>query len=218
MEYRDTSGKALTDYPRPSVAVDVAVLTVSPAGELRVLLVRRVGRHRHDSWQLPGTFLHEGETLADAARRALRTKVGVEGLEPVQLCVLDDPERDDRGWVLSVAHLDVVAWPRLESFNSPDVRVAPVSEVQGLAFDHDLIVELAVQRLRSEYQDVPDPRALLKEPFTLLELQRLHEAVFGHELPKDSFRRGMQPKLRETGRTQAGVVGKPARLFQRAAR
>lgn len=213
MEYRDTSGKALTDYPRPSVAVDVAVLTVSPAGELCVLLVRRVGTHRHDAWQLPGTFLHEGETLAEAAHRALRTKVGVEGLEPVQLCVLDDPDRDDRGWVLSVAHLDVVAWARLESLDSADVRVAPVIEVQGLAFDHDRIVELAVQRLRAEYQDVPDPRGLLEEPFTLLELQRLHEAVFGHELPKDSFRRGMQPKLRETGRVQSGVVGKPARLF-----
>lgn len=218
MEYRDTSGKALTDYPRPSVAVDVAVLTVSPAGELCVLLVRRVGTHRRDAWQLPGTFLHQGETLAEAAHRALRTKVGVEGLEPVQLCVLDDPDRDDRGWVLSVAHLDVVAWPRLESLDSTDVRVAPVVEVQGLTFDHDRIVELAVQRLRSEYRDVPDPRGLLEEPFTLLELQRLHEAVFGHELPKDSFRRGMQPKLRETGRMQVGVVGKPARLFGRSER
>ena len=221
MEYRDTSAKALTDYPRPSVAVDVAVLTVSPAGELCVLLVRRVGTHRHDAWQLPGTFLHQGETLAEAAHRALRTKVGVDGLEPVQLCVLDDPERDDRGWVLSVAHLDVVARARLESLeslDSADVRVAPVVEVQGLAFDHDRIVKLAVQRLRVEYEDVPDPRGLLEEPFTLLELQRLHEAVFGHELPKDSFRRGMQPKLRETGRVQSGVVGKPARLFERSER
>lgn len=93
--------------------------------------------------------------------------------------------------------------------------MAPVAELQGLAFDHDRIVELAVERLRSEYRDVPDPRALLKEPFTLLELQRLHESVFGHELPKDSFRRGMHPKLWETGRTQAGLVGKPPRLFQR---
>ena len=215
MEYRDTSGKKLTDYPRPSVAVDVAVLTVSPAAELGVLLVRRLGWHLHDAWQLPGTFLHEGETLADASRRALRAKVGTEGLEPVQLAVLDDPGRDDRGWVLSVAHLDVVPWRRLGPLASPDAIVTPVAEVSGLAFDHDRIVELAVERLRSEYRHVPDPRGLLEEPFTLLELQRLHEGVFGRTLPKDSFRRGMQPGLRDTGRTQVGVVGKPARLFVR---
>ncbi len=218
VDYRDTSGKALTDYPRPSVAVDVAVLTVSPAGELCVLLVRRAGKHRHNTWQLPGTFLHEGETLTDAARRALLTKAEVDGLDPVQLCVLDAPGRDDRGWVLSVAHLDVVPWARLANAGNPDVQVSPVAQVSGLAFDHDRIVALAVERLRAEYRYAPDPRGLLDEPFTLLELQRLHEAVFGRDLPKDSFRRGMEPNLRDTGRTQAGVVGKPARLFLRSSR
>lgn len=216
VEYRDTSGKALTDYPRPSVAVDVAVLTVSPVGELCVLLVRRAGKRRHDTRQLPGTFLHEGEILADAARRALDAKVGIAGLDPVQLCVLDAPGRDDRGWVLSVAHLDVVPWTRLANAGTPDVHLSPAAQVSGLAFDHDRIVALAVERLRAEYRYVPDPRGLLDEPFTLLELQRLHEAVFGRDLPKDSFRRGMEPNLRDTGRTQAGVVGKPARLFLRS--
>ena len=220
MGYQDSAGKALTDYPRPSVAVDVAVLTVppeqhSPEQELFVLLVRRAGKHQHDAWQLPGTFLHPGEILADACHRALREKVGIEGSEPVQLHVLDDPHRDDRGWVLSVAHLDVVAWRRLERVDTTEVRLAPIAEVRGLAFDHDRIVALAVERLRAEYQETPDPRGLLEEPFTLLDLQRLHEAVVGHELPKDSFRRGMEPRLRATGETQAGVVGKPARLFVR---
>ena len=53
----------------------------------------------------------------------------------MQLYVLDDPERDDRGWVLSVAHLDVVGWPRLEALLSPEVRVAPVAKLQWLAID-----------------------------------------------------------------------------------
>ncbi|MFC7573109.1 hypothetical protein ACFQX8_12205 [Klenkia terrae] len=54
--YRDSSGKALTDYPRPSVAVDTAVLTVPPVeASLDVVLVRADG-----GWALPGTFLHEG--------------------------------------------------------------------------------------------------------------------------------------------------------------
>lgn len=215
MGYRDTSGKALTDYPRPSVAVDVAVLSASPDDELCVLLTRRLGEHRHDEWLLPGTFLHEGERLADAARRALATKVGVEGLNPVQLEVLDDPDRDDRGWVLSVAHLDVVPWGRLASIDLDQVRWEPVAKVAGLAFDHDRIVELAVGRLREEYAETPDPRGLLDQPFTLLELQRLHAAVMGRPVPKDSFRRGMEPKLIDTRRTQEGVVGKPARLFRR---
>lgn len=213
MRHRDTSGRTLTDYPRPSVAVDTAVLTVVPGEGLNVLLVARAGRHGHGMWQLPGTFLHEGETLAQAVHRSLTEKVGVAGLAPVQLRVFDSPDRDDRGWVLSVAHLDVVALGHLGDLPST-ARIVPVGQASGLAFDHDAIVELAVERLRQEYSVSPDPRRLLGEEFTLLELERLHSAVAGRRVQKDSFRRGMETRLESTGRMHEGVVGKPARLFR----
>ena len=59
----------LTDYPRPSVAVDVAVLTVRD-DILQVVVVD----HRPGGPALPGTFLHAGERLSDAAARALHDK------------------------------------------------------------------------------------------------------------------------------------------------
>ena len=64
---------------------------------------------------LPGTFLRVGETLADAVDRSLRKKANVRGLRPRQLHVFDDPHRDYRGWVLSVAHVDVVRPDQLAS-------------------------------------------------------------------------------------------------------
>ena len=86
--YRDSSGRTLADYPRPSVAVDTALLTLDPGLELVVLQVRRANGA---GWALPGTFLHEGERLADAVDRSLRVKAGVRGLHPRQLHVFDDP-------------------------------------------------------------------------------------------------------------------------------
>ncbi|MGB8021400.1 MAG: NUDIX domain-containing protein [Candidatus Nanopelagicales bacterium] len=247
--YRDSAGKALTDYPQPSVAVDTAVLAVSPEQALCVLLVQRTGRHGHGAWQLPGTFIHPGETLARAALRALADKAGVPGLRPVQLAVLDDPARDDRGWVLSVAHLDVVPWDRVEHLRvagargvghaeasrvghpasdrthqapvgvgpaaRPAVRLWTVTDAHDLAFDHDRILALAVERVRLEYRSAPDPRGLLAEPFTLLQLQRIHEAIAGGPLLKDAFRRRMERQLKPTGHVLEGVVGKPAKLFVR---
>lgn len=209
--------KRLEDYPRPSVAVDTAVLTIpsGPDPRLSVLLVRREGRHRNGQWLLPGTFIHPGETLAQAALRALETKAGVEGLHPRQLHVFDDPCRDDRGWVLSVAHADVVPVERLAPALSDDVILAPVDEVTGLAFDHDAIVRMATDDVRTRYSEHPDPDRLLEEPFTLLQLQRLHEAVACQKLVKDTFRRNMQNYLVETGKNASGVRGKPARLWRR---
>jgi ADP-ribose pyrophosphatase YjhB (NUDIX family) len=208
--------RRLEDYPRPSVAVDTAVLTV-PEGRapaLSVLLVRRQGTHRHGQWLLPGTFIHPGETLADAVLRSLREKAHLEGLRPRQLHVFDDPGRDDRGWVLSVAHVDVVPAERVQAALASGCVLAPVDEVSGLAFDHDAIVRMATDDLRDRYREHPDPDRLLPEPFTLLQLQRLHQAVAGHDLVKDTFRRNMQPHLVETGRRAEGTVGKPARLWR----
>ena len=77
---RDGSGRTLADYPRPSVAVDTALLTLdSTASELHVLQVRR---NDDTGWALPGTFLHPGERLADAVDRSLRVKAGVRGFVP----------------------------------------------------------------------------------------------------------------------------------------
>ncbi|WP_168625663.1 NUDIX hydrolase [Cryobacterium sp. BB307] len=203
--YRDSHGKRLIDYWRPSVAVDTAVLTVRD-GRLCVAVVEKDGARR-----LPGTFLHEGELLADAVRRSLDLKAGIRGLAPRQLHVFDAIDRDDRGRVLSIAHMVAVPDAVLA-----DARLEPVSSVKDLKYDHDDILKLAVDRLRAEYREAPDPAGLLPDTFTLLDLRRLHEAVDPDGIPRrDTFRRLMEPKLAATGELERGTVGKPARLFRR---
>lgn len=216
--HTDSSGKTLTDYPRPSVAVDTAVLTAGVDRPLGVLLVRQDdGRV---AWALPGTFLHEGERLAEAVLRSLDQKVGLRGAAPRQLYVFDDPDRDDRGRVLSVAHVVVLPWdvvaPVLEG-RPDDLRLAPVSELPELTFDHDPIVRMAVEAVRARHREQPDPEALLEQPFTMRELRHLHAAVAGVDrLQPDTFRRQMEPQLSDTGRTREGTVGRPAALYRRS--
>ncbi len=222
----------LENWPRPSVAVDVALLTVVPGespGRLSVLLHRRAVGYGEGRWSLPGTFVHEGERLAQSALRALKDKVRVQGERPEQLGVFDDPGRDDRGWVLSVAHVDLIPYARLEPALTDACALAAVEgeipaavvdgHAGGLLFDHDEIVAKAVGWARDAYEQKPDPLGLLGEEFTLYELQRLHEAVLGGVLPKDRWRRSMESPerglLESTGGYQRGSVGAPARLFRR---
>ena len=204
-EYRDSSNKLLTDYPRPSVAVDTAVLTVKD-GALCVALVQN-----NDGWRLPGTFLHEHETLAQAVLRSLHDKAGIEGVRPRQLHVFDALNRDDRGWVISVAHYVVVP-----AASVSEGELTPVSQVHDLVYDHNTIIELAVRTLRASYLADPDPERLLGPQFTLLELLRLHSAIAGEPLGKDTFRRRVLGQLIETDAYKPGLVGKPAKLFRHA--
>ena len=202
--------RPLAAFPRPSVAVDTAVLTVAD-GALQVVVV---DDSRDNTRRLPGTFLHKGEMLADAVRRSLADKAGITGLDPVQLHVFDALARDDRGRVLSVAHLAAVPAEAIG-----DAHIEPVDSVGPLAFDHDRILALALDHIRLEYGAGPDPRRLLGDgPFTLLQLERLHRAVNPATPQRDTFRRAMQPQLTPTGEFAQGTVGKPARLFVHQAR
>jgi 8-oxo-dGTP diphosphatase len=226
--YQDSSGATLADYPHPSVAVDTAVLTLAPRTsrshstpphQLSVLLVRR--RHQGDDiqWALPGTFLHQGERLADAVTRSLSQKAGVTGGHPAQLAVFDDSDRDERGWVLSVAHLAVIPYAALAATLIADpvhVRLAPVSKPGTLPYDHAHIVTAARKELRRRYADSPDPERLLGRQFTIRELRDVHEAIAGKYLQKDTFRRAMEPHLRGTGTLSSGTVGRPSQRFLRA--
>jgi len=199
------SGRPLIDYPRPSVAVDTAVFGVE-SGELCVVLVDGLaGRYR-----LPGTFLHEGETLSDAVTRSLREKTGVVGGSPRQLQVFDDPNRDERGWVLSVAHAMA-----LDSELISIDQLVPIDLADPLDFDHAHILAAAVERIRADYATMPDPWGLMPDEFTLRELLLLHSAVDPSTPQRDTFRRMMEPLLVETGSFSSGSVGKPSRYFRK---
>jgi ADP-ribose pyrophosphatase YjhB (NUDIX family) len=192
------------------VAVDTALLTIAD-GRLQVVLTNS----DHDL-RLPGTFLHRGEVLADAVHRSLRDKVGVTDVDARQLRVFDRLDRDERGWVLSVAHVAAVRSERLPL--GEGLRLRPVQEVGDLKYDHNEIVERAVEWVRLRYAAAADPEHLLPEEFTLLELQQLHEIVSGVPQTKDGFRRRMvrNDLVVETERTTVGTIGKPARYFRRA--
>lgn len=211
VEYRDSDGKALTDYARPSVAVDVAVLTYRD-GAVHVLAVEHAQLGR---LALPGTFLHEGERLADAADRALHDKAALTGTRFRQLAMFDDPHRDDRGWVISLAHTAVLPADELP----PDARLIEVVDggvAESMAFDHADMVRLAVDDLRDRCSRNLDPDGLLGERFTMLELNEFYRTVFGLDrLQKDSFRRHVVAALDPTDELASTGAGRPPELFRR---
>jgi 8-oxo-dGTP diphosphatase len=211
-KFRDSKGLTLEDYWRPSVAVDTALLIPDPDEGLLVLEVRRESA---STWALPGVFLREGERLADAVRRSLRDKAGVEGLEPHQLKVFDRLDRDDRGRVLAVGHWAMVPRERVASRFAAGTRLMPAARPGRLIYDHPEIIEEAVRHIRARYAEEPDPEGVLGDRFTMLELRRLHETIAGEPLDRDTFRRDMKDKLIDTGQKSVGTRGKPAALFRR---
>lgn len=227
----------LARFRGPHLAVDVALLTVAPHPKTEVptlaaLLVRRAEGSAAGEWALPGRMVRQRERLADAVSIALRDKCGIAGISPRQLFVADEPGRDDRGWVMSVAHTDAQRWDVLEPFMTArvetlalawlsrsaehDVHIALPARQRSLPFEQRSILTQAVLAMRARYEQAPDPDALLPDEFTVLELRAVHEAVLGHALDKDLFRRKHIDRLVATDDWKSGSVGRPAQLFRKA--
>lgn len=184
-------------YPPVGVTVDVVVLTIRQ-GRLCVLLVRRGAHPSKGAWALPGGFVGPDEDLDEAALRELTEETGVDAapwhLE--QLRTYGAPGRDPRLRVVSVAYLGMMPdLPRpLAGTDAADARFWPIEDLQSddgppLAFDHQRIVADGIERARSKLEYTSLATAFVETPFTIADLRRVYEAVWGVPLHPANFRR-----------------------------
>ena len=99
----------------------------------------------------------------------------------------------------------------------PNVKLVSVDKPLSLPFDHRVIIETAVARLRSKSQYSSLPCYLAGDTFTLPQLQRIYEALMGEPLNKVSFRRKMaEMGMLEPvdGQFEAAGAHRPAQLHR----
>lgn len=215
--------------PAVLIAVDLVILTLR-ASVLNVLLVRRGVEPFAGVAALPGGFLSDDrEGLLAAARRELREEANLdaEQLHLEQLDIYDDPDRDPRGRVVSVAYLAIApGLPEpVAGTDAAGAWWAPVSRVLDggtpLAFDHRRIVEDAVELARVKLERTSLATAFCQENFTIVELQQVYEAVWGTPLDARNFYRkvqGVKGFLEPAGQERKTTNGRPARLFRAGTR
>ncbi|MBK7858048.1 MAG: NUDIX hydrolase [Archangiaceae bacterium] len=219
------------DYPRPSVSVDLVVLTIVDA-QLRVLLVKRKIPPFKGSWALPGGFVRvgegddQGEDLDAAARRELQEETGL-GPDRVfleQLFTFGKAGRDPRMRVITVAYYALVR-PDLAPLvrAGGDVSDAEWVEVSALekmelAFDHRDIAQAALERVRGklDYSDIAFE--LVPVTFTIPELRHVYAIVAGREVDPGNFRRRFN-RMMENGVLEKApgkriTVSKPATVYR----
>ncbi|HJR37408.1 MAG TPA: NUDIX domain-containing protein [Nocardioidaceae bacterium] len=210
-------------YPFFYVTVDIVILTIREDA-LSALVVQRGEEPFAGRWALPGGFVDPDEDLLEAAVRELReeTAVATGDVRLEQLASFGAPGRDPRHRVVSVAWLAVLPHgpePRAGS-DAAGAEWKPVDFLLGegrLAFDHADILGEGVERARAKLEYTGLATEFVDDEFTVAELRRVYEVMWGHRLDPGNFHRKVTRTpgfLERVGRAVTRGPGRPAELFR----
>ena len=204
----------------PLVGVDIALFCVDEH-RLQVMLVKRAEAPQAKRWALPGGILkpYLDTSLEGAARRVLAEKVSIELPLVDEVRTFSGPDRDPRGWSVSVLFYALLPLDKTSAVVQSKVEALEWSDALApghrLAFDHSEQLTVAVRKLRAKVAADVLPLHLLPEKFTLRQLQQVTEVIVGHPLDKSSFRRRLK-ESRDLVELDEYVRGaqRPAQLFR----
>ncbi len=209
-------------YPHPAITTDIAVFAI--IGEiLKLLLIKRGQDPYRDTWALPGGFLEPDEELHQCAQRELQEETGLEAIYLEQLYTFGAPERDPRERVVSVAYFALMPTADNTPQAASDAAAArwySMDNLPTMAFDHNVIADMAHKRLLSKLNYSSIAFQFLPETFTLSELQKVYEIVRNEKLDKRNFRKQITHMglIKETGDQRRDGNHRPARLYRATCR
>jgi len=159
--------------------------------ELKLLLVKRGIEDEHHTWSLMGGWVQPDESLEQASTRILFELTSLSDIYLEQLHTFGNPRRDPVERTVSVAYFALI---NVEDYDNKisknfEAQWFSMQELPQLLFDHSAMVEMAIEHLRYKASQHPIGFELLPEKFTIPQLQKLYEAIFGTELDKRNFSR-----------------------------
>lgn len=161
-------------------------------GALDVLLIQHGEGISKGKWALPGGWIRYDEGLDAAATRLLTSLTGMSNVYLEQFHAFGDTDRYPGKRVITVAYYALVNaehYALNAGFTASDARWFSIQQLPRLPYDHNKIVRTGVEYLRHKVRHTPVGFNLLPRKFTLLQIQKLYEAILETELDKPNFRR-----------------------------
>jgi len=200
------------------VAVDAIVFGYTD-NKLSILLIKQKYGVLKDKWALVGGFVKDNEALIDAVNRELTEETGINVSYLEQLYTFgDNVARDPRFHVISVAYFALVNSTSLTLVPDTDAEDAKwfgIDEIPELAFDHQLIIDTAISRLKNKLSYRPIGFDLLPKEFPFSDLENLYCTILQREIDRRNFRKKILSFgfVEETKKFGTKKNGRPAKLF-----
>lgn len=210
--------KQLSNIRFAALAVDIVCFRIFE-GEIQVLVGKVTAKDNpfKGKWALIGGLVRVEETAEQSASRLLMDKTGIQNIYKEQLYTFSEVSRDPRGRVVSVAYIALTSDLYVQGISKARMETmwVDVINVPSLAYDHNKVLSIAVDRLKTKitYSDIV--RHLINKEFTLSELQLVYEIVLSDNLDKRNFRKRILSLgiLKELNKKSKKGVMRPASVY-----
>ena len=186
---------------------------------LEILLVKHAVGIIKGQWALPGGWIRHDEDIDESASRILTDLTGVSKVYLDQLRAFGEKDRYPSRRVITIAYFALIKPENYElhaGFTASDAQWFPLQEIPRLPYDHNKILDYGFRFLQHKVRHEPIGFNLLPRKFTLLQLQKLYEALLQKDLDKPNFRRKLfkMNLLVPSREKQKDVSHRAANLYQ----
>jgi 8-oxo-dGTP diphosphatase len=203
------------------IAVDAIVFGYNKEGGVSLLLIKRKYEPFKGEWAIPGGFVLDNESLEAAVERELMEETGVKINYLEQLYTFGEPNRDPRRRIVSVAYFGLVKSSQFEKLqattDAEEAKWFNIKDLPELAFDHQKIIKIAIERLRGKIIYQPIGFELLDKKFPFSDLEHLYATLLDRPIDRRNFKKkvmhlGILDELDEKAKSSG--AGRPGNLFQ----
>jgi 8-oxo-dGTP diphosphatase len=203
------------EYFKIAISVDCVIFCYDNK-ELKVLLIKSDLAEFSGLYSLLGDLVRPDEDLDSASYRILQERTGMEDVYLEQVHTFGSIDRHPSGRVITTAYYSLIdAKHQKLRLNHNDLHWHPIKSIKKLAFDHKVIVDTCLSRLREQVMEHPVIFNLLPDKFSLRELQELYQAILAVDLDRRNFRKKIAIKdwLFDLNEMEQYVPHRPGKLY-----
>jgi len=201
-----------------NLSVDCAILGYVD-NQLKVLLIKRDKEPEINKWSLPGSYVYIDEPIETAAKRVLFELTGIHDIYLSQIGIFSEVHRYPPHRVVSILFCALVKpemFELLAGSHAKEVSWHDVLNIEQLPFDHNQMLNTALNWLKEELWRKPILINLLPEKFPLNQMQELYQLILQDPIDNRNFRKkvinqGLVEKLSEKS---IGGQQRPAFLYK----
>ena len=206
-------------YKNQGIHVITAIFTVEK-GIPKVLLIKRKNEPFSGEWCLTGGALQNNEDLIDGAKREIYEKSGIKDIDIYEFKTFGKVNRSPVMRMVAVGYIGIIDCNRVnilkETTKTSNADWFRIDKIPSLAYDHEEILESAIQFLKQKITESNILSSLFPNSFTMPELQKVYEAILNKQIDRRNFRKKLLSLdiVEDINETAKFEGRKPAKLYR----